>query len=323
MATQQDLHVIFGTGPVGRAVMSELLARGRRVRMVNRSGRAELPAGVEIVAGDASDPGVTRAICQGAAVVYNCTNPPYTAWPTLFPPLQQGVLAGAIAAGAKLVAIENVYMYGPTAGRPLTEDLPYAATTRKGRTRARMAEELLEAHASGRVRVAIGRASDFFGPGVRDSAAGERVFARAVLGKPAQILGDADLPHSYAYMPDVGKGLVILGERDEALGQAWHLPSAPAITTRAFIELAFAEAGHAPRIQALPSWLVRALGLGMPMMRELAEMLYEFEEPFIVDHQRFAQAFGDHTTPLPEAIRATIDWYRRQAQKPHLSARQA
>src|SRR5919108_4026782 len=197
--------------------MSELVAKGKRVRIVSRSGKIAAPSGVEAAAADATDPSATRACCAGASVVYNCTNAPYTAWPEQFPPLQAGVLAGAVAAGAKLVVMENMYMYGPTDGRPLTEDLPYAATSRKGRTRARMAEELLAAHASGTLRVAIGRASDFFGPGVRSSAAGEQIFARGVAGKAAQVIGDPDMPHSYTYVPDIGKGLVILGERDEAL----------------------------------------------------------------------------------------------------------
>ena len=314
MTTNSDLHVVFGTGPVGRAVLEELLARGRRVRAVNRSGRLDAPAGVEILAGDAARPEFARAACQGAAVIYNCLNAPYTQWPELFPALQRGVLEGASAAGAKLVVMENVYMYGPAHGRPLTEDLPYLAATRKGRTRARMAEELLAAHAAGAARVAIGRASDFFGPGVRDSAAGERIFARVVAGQPAQIAGKPDVPHTYTYVPDIGKALVTLGERDEALGQAWHIPSAPAATTRAFVELAFAAAGHAPRIQAMPGWLARALGLAMPVMREIGEMMYEFDEPHVVDHGKFARAFGDHATPLPDAVRATVAWYREHAE---------
>jgi len=313
MSNLNELHVIFGAGPVGQAVMSELVAKGKRVRIVSRSGKIDAPAGVQVAAGDAADPAATRACCAGAAVVYNCTNAPYTAWPEQFPPLQAGVLAGAMAAGAKLVVMENMYMYGSTDGQPLTEDLPYAARTRKGRTRARMAEELLAVHASGKVRVAIGRASDFFGPGVRTSAAGERIFARAVAGKAAQITGDPDMPHTYTYMPDIGRGLVILGERDEALGHAWHLPSAPAVSTRAFVRLAFEAAGYPPRIQTLPSLLVRGLGLVMPIMRELAEMLYEFEEPFVVDHSNFARAFGDHATSLMEAVRATVAWYQEQA----------
>ena len=142
------------------------------------------------------------------------------------------------------------------------------------------------------------------------------MFANALAGKSAQITGQADQPHTYSYMPDIAKGLAILGERDDALGQAWHLPSAPAVTTRAFIQMIFEAAGRPARIQALPSLLVRGMGLFSPIMRELAEMLYEFEEPFVADHSKFAQAFGDHATPLREAIGATLAWYRAEAQAP-------
>lgn len=307
----QELHVIFGAGPVGMAVMEALVSRGRRVRLVNRSGRANAPEGVELAAGDASDPAATRALCRGAAVVYNCANPPYTQWPELFPPLQAGVLAGAASADARLVAMENVYMYGPTGGRPLTEDLPYAATTRKGRVRAKMSEELLAAHQAGRVQVAIGRASDYFGPRGLLAAMGERVFYPALAGKAAQAMGNLDLPHTQTYLPDIGRGLVILGERAEALGQAWHLPSPETVTSRQFIEMVFEETGHPPKIQVLPKFLLKILSLFSPMMRELDEMLYEFEEPFILDHSKFERAFGNHATPLREAIRTTVAWFRQ------------
>ena len=309
--TNNELHVVFGTGPVGLAVMAALVAKGKRVRLVNRSGQAPTPAEVERVAADATDPEKTRQICQGAAVVYNCTNPPYHQWPELFPPLQAGVLAGAASAGAKLVVMENVYMYGPTGGKPLTEDLPYASTTRKGRTRAKMSEELLAAHQKGQVRVAIGRASDFFGSGVRRSAMGEQVFYPALVGKLVRVLGNPDLPHTYSYIPDVGRGLVMLGERDEALGQAWHLPSAPTVSTRRFLELVFAEAGQPLRLQSTPKWLIQGLGLFNPNIRELVEMFYEFEEPFILDHSKFERTFGNQATPLAEAIRTTVSWFRQ------------
>jgi nucleoside-diphosphate-sugar epimerase len=230
----------------------------------------------------------------------------------LFPGLQTGVLEGAASAGAKLIAMENLYMYGPTYGRPLTEDLPYAANTRKGRVRAMMSKELMEAHKSGRVRVAIGRASDFFGPRVLASAAGEQVFGRAVQGKSAQVAGDPDQPHTYTYMPDIGKGLVILGEHEEALGRPWHLPSYETVTTREFVRMVFEEAGGEPKMQRAPKPLLWALGLFNPALRETIEMLYEFEEPFVVDHSAFTRAFGDHATPLREAIGHTVRWYRRE-----------
>jgi nucleoside-diphosphate-sugar epimerase len=312
MSDNERLHVVFGTGPVGLAVMDELVSKGKRVRIVNRSGRASVPRDVELVGGDATDKAFAREASAGASVVYFALNPPYTQWAELFPPLQAGVIEGATAAGAKLVAVENCYMYGLTGGRPLTEDLPHAPNTRKGTVRARMSQELMEAHKSGKVRVAIGRASDFFGPRVLASAAGEQVFGRAVEGKSAQVAGDPDQPHTYTYAPDIGKGLVILGEREEALGRAWHLPSPETLTTRQFVEMIFEEVGKPARIQAAPKILLRALGLFNPEIRETIEMLYEFEEPFVVDDSRFEREFGEQATPLREAIQRTVRWYREE-----------
>ena len=310
MSDNEELHVVFGTGPVGLAVMDELVSKGKRVRMVNRSGRANVPEGVEVVGGDATDPAFTRDVNVGASVVYFATGPPYNKWPELFPGLQAGVLEGAASAGAKLIAMENLYMYGPTGGQPLTEDLPHAANTRKGAVRARMTEELFAAHESGKVRATAGRAPDFFGPRVLASTAGEQLFGRAVAGKSAQVVGDPDQPHTYSYAPDHGKGLVILGEHEEALGRPWHLPSYETVTTREFVRMVFEEVGGEPKMQRVPKPLLWALGLFNPALRETIEMLYEFEEPFVVDHSAFARAFGDHATPLREAIGRTVRWYR-------------
>jgi nucleoside-diphosphate-sugar epimerase len=309
--TDNELHVVFGTGPVGLAVMDELVSKGKRVRMVNRSGRANVAEGVEVVGGDAADPTFTRKVSEGASVVYFALNPPYDKWPELFPPLQAGVLEGASSVGAKLIAVENLYMYGPNGGRPITEDLPHALNTRKGTVRATMAKELMEAHTSGKVRVAVGRASDFFGPRVLTSAAGEQVFGRAVAGKSAQVAGDPDQPHTYTYVPDIGRGLVVLGEREEALGRSWHLPSPETVTTREFVETIFEEVGKPARVQAVPRIVLRAMGLLNPPLRETIEMLYEFEEPFVVDHSDFERTFGERATPLRQAIGETVRWYQQ------------
>jgi nucleoside-diphosphate-sugar epimerase len=312
MTDNEELHVIFGTGAVGMSVMDALVHKDKRVRMVNRSGRASVPEGVEVLGGDATDEVFAREASEGASVAYFALNPPYNKWPELFPRLQAGVLEGAASAGARLIAMENLYMYGLTGGRPLTEDLPYVPNTRKGRVRAMMSEELMEVHTSGRVRVAIGRASDSFGPRVLVSAAGEQVFGRAVQGKSAQVAGNPDQPHTYTYAPDIGRGLVILGEREEALGQVWHLPSPETLTTRQFVEMIFEEVGKPARVQVAPKILLRAMGLFNPGIRETIEMLYEFEEPFVVDHSKFEQAFGEQATPLREAIHRTVRWYREQ-----------
>lgn len=310
MNLSNELHVIFGTGPVGLATMDALLARGKRVRMVNRSGRATLPDGVELIYGDAADVTFARQASDGAAVIYQALNPPYSQWPELFPPLQKSVLTAAMQTGAKLITLENVYMYGATGGQNMVETMAYAAQTKKGRVRARMAEELMEAHASGKVRMAIGRASDFFGPRVLVSAMGERVFPAALAGKTVQVMGDPDLLHTYTYAPDIGEALAILGEEDVALGQVWHIPSPETVTTRAFIQMIFEESGHPPKIQAAPKIILRGLALFNADLREALEMIYQFEEPFVLDASKFQKTFGMQATPLPEAIRATVAWYR-------------
>ena len=177
---EDRLHVVFGTGQVGNALAAHLAGLGLAVRAVSRHRPAAL-AGVDWRAADAADPEAAADAAKGASVIYQCVNAPYTQWPERFPPLQRGVLAAAERNGALLVSLENLYGYGPTGGKPMTEDLPLAATTVKGRTRAAMTAELLAAADAGRVRVAIGRASDFFGPGVtQGSTLGERVFGNAL-----------------------------------------------------------------------------------------------------------------------------------------------
>jgi nucleoside-diphosphate-sugar epimerase len=309
-----ELHVVFGTGPLGRSVIEELVARGKTVRAVNRSSEMEhAPQGVEIVSGDAYERASARAAAQGAAVVYQCAQPGYTQWVEKFPPLQASILDAAAEAGAKLVIGENLYMYGDVNG-PIHEDLPHAAKTKKGQVRAQMAQDALDAHRRGVVRVALGRASDFFGPYGLGSAMGDRVFPPALAGKKASLIGKLDMPHTYTYLPDFGKALVVLGERDEALGQAWHVPNdRPDITQREFMNLVFREIGLPPQMSGMGVTMLRLGGLFIPEAREGVEMMYEFEKPFIVDSSKFEQAFGLKATPLEESIPATIAWYRAHA----------
>jgi nucleoside-diphosphate-sugar epimerase len=309
---KQELHVIFGTGPVGQAVARELAKRGKTVKMVNRSGQkpAGIPEGVTVVAGDVSDVNAARQLAQGATHVYQCTNPPYDKWPELFPALQASTLEAAAAAGAKYIVMENVYMYGDTNGQPITEDMPYNAHTKKGQVRAQMAQEVLAAHRSGKVRATIARASDFYGPGVLDSAAGDRMFGFAVQGKAASVAGDLDAKHSYTYIEDIGKALVVLGERDEALGQAWHVPNAPVTTTREFINLVFETLGQPAKMSAMGKMMMRLGGLFIPPARETVEMMYEFEKDFVVDGSQFTKTFGLQATPYREGVEQTVAWYK-------------
>ncbi|WP_372911574.1 NAD-dependent epimerase/dehydratase family protein [Salinigranum sp.] len=317
--TSRPLHVVVGAGSVGLAVVDELRAREGEeavdVRVVNRSGVAEVNPDVEVVGADVTDHDQARRACADARVVYNCTNAPYTDWAERFPPIWEGVLAGAMAADAVLVCADNLYCYGAVDG-PLTEDLPWDADTRKGRVRAEMGRRVLDAHEAGEVRATLGKASDFYGPRVRESTVGERVFGNLLDGKSAEVVGDPDQPHTYTYVRDFARALVLLGGDERAWGDVWHVPSATTLTTREFVELVAEEAGRAPRMRVAPGWLVRLAGVVSPTMRELAEMRYEFEAPFVVSHEKFDATFDLDPTPHREAIAATVDWYRRVSVSP-------
>ena len=308
-----DVHVVFGTGPVGRALIDALIDRGLPVRAVCRAP-SSLPDGVETAAGDAADPAFATAAAKDAAAVYQCLSPPYHKWVDLFPPLQRAAVAAARATDARYVSFENLYMYGDTHGAPLGEDLPHAATTRKGRLRAAMAAELKAMSAAGDLAVATARASDYFGPRAREqSPLGTQVIGRALAGKPAQVVGDPDQLHSYTYLPDIGRVLALLGTDERAVGAVWHVPNAPARTTRELIAMIAAELGHDIKVAPAPNLLLRGLGLFNPIVGELVEMLYEFEQPFVVDSSRFEKTFGIGATPFAQSIPATVAWWRTLA----------
>jgi nucleoside-diphosphate-sugar epimerase len=307
-------HVVFGaTGGIGGALVAELLRRGKTVRAVSRHGTA--PEGAEGAAADAADAAEAAAAARGAAVVYHCVNPGYTRWPELLPPVSRSILGAAESSGAKLLYADNLYAYGLVEG-PLREDLPTAAGGPKGRTRVEVAEEMLAAHREGRVRVAIGRASDYYGPGGTSSAAGEPVFGRVVAGKRPQWTGRLDVPHTFHYLPDIAGGLITLAEHTEADGEVWHLPAAEPLTAQEFFDLVFEAAGRPTPAKAQiagPAFLAVA-GIFSPLLRELRETAYQFRRPFVIDSSKFELAFGRlEPTPHREAVKQTVEWFRSRS----------
>ncbi len=312
--TTNTLHTVFGTGPLGISTAIALAKLGRPVRMVNRSGRTPdgVPAGASVLAADANNLDSARAAAVGSAVVYNCTNAPYDKWLTDLEPLFNNILEAAVGAKARLVLGDNLYAYGETGGAPMREDSPERPNTRKGKLRSDIGQALLAAHRAGRAPVAIVRGSDYFGPRVRESALGERVFPAALAGKAAVITGKLDVPHSSTYILDMGTAMALVGTSESAFGQIWHAPNNPAHTARQMLGMIYAEAGKPVKVQAAGRLMLSALGLFNPVIREVVEMQYQFEKPFVVDSSKFEREFGVRATPLAEAIQATVAWYRTQ-----------
>ena len=308
-----DLHVVFGTGPLGLSVARELALRGKQVRMVNRSGKSDpnlTPQGVEVVSADLYSASAAAAVTLGAVAAYQCAQPAYHKWVQEFPPLQTAIIEGVGQSGAKLVLGDNLYMYGKTGGAAMREDTPHNPVAKKSKLRAQMADSAMAAHKSGKIRLAIGRGADFYGPGVLGSAFGDRVFPAILAGKAGELTGNGDLPHTITYIYDFGKALVNIAESDDAMGQIWHVPNAPTTTQRQFLAKAFERAGKPAKYTTVGPLMMRIAGLFVPAAREVVEMMYEFTESFVVDHSKYVKAFGNHATSHADGIKATLDWYK-------------
>ncbi|MDH4064803.1 MAG: NAD-dependent epimerase/dehydratase family protein [Acidobacteriota bacterium] len=305
-----DLHVIFGAGQVGVPLARHLVAAGRRVRVVKRSATG-VPAGVELLQGDAADTAFCTLAARGAGVVYHCMNPPYDTrlWAEFVPRYMDNLIAAAAVAQARLVVLDNVYMLGRPGAGPLNEDTPMNPCSRKGEIRARVATQLFDAHRAGDVCATAGRASDFYGPGGTLTGLGDFFWPRALAGKTTYSPYPLDAVHTYHYIPDVAAGLATLGSADEnVFGRPWMLPCAPAGTMRQLIGRLATAAGRELKAGQMPRWLVKGLAIAMPIMRELGEMLYQWDEPFVVDDRRFRARFGLVPEREDAAAAATVAW---------------
>ena len=304
------MHVIFGAGQVGALLAAKLVEDGHRVRVVRRS-HGEIAAGAELLPGDALDPGFCARACEGAEVVYHCMNPPYdaAAWAEVVPRLMDNLIAAAGGAGARLVVLDNLYMLGRPNGRPMNEDTPVNPCSRKGEIRARAAERLLDAHRKGQVVAVAGRASDFYGPRGTLTYLGDFFWKRALAGKEVWLPVDPDAVHTYHYIPDVAAGLAQLGRaHPDALGRAWMLPCQPAGSLRDLVARCAHALGVPIHVSRIPKVALRAIGPFVPLVREMNEMLYQWDEPFVVDDRRYRERFSPKLVAAETAARATVVW---------------
>lgn len=314
MNEQKFRHVIVGKGPLGLALAEACAATGESTVVISRHQPLEEIAGVAFVRGDVRNLATIEPFLDASSVLYHCANVPYPRWFLDLPGMTESFIALARATGARLVVGDNLYAYDHTAG-PMAYGAAERPVTRKGALRKEIADRYRIAHASGEAWVAIGRASDFFGPRVEDAMLGGRVFRSLLAGKAAGVVGDPDQLHTYTFIRDAARGLLTLGQNDSAGGAAWVLPSGPTLTTREFLAVGAELTERSLKLQSLPQWAVTAIGWFNPMMREVAEMVPQFDRPFVADHRAFTDAFGGTATPHEAALRETIAWV--QSTSPH------
>lgn len=303
------LHVVLGAGPAGTAIAAELAQRGLRVRHVSRSEIPSTDERIERVKADMSTPEDAIEAIQGASVVYHAINVPYHQQADLLPGITTSVLIAASHHGARLVVLDTLYPYGQAEGEAITEQTPWAATSCKGRLRAELDRQYLAAHRNGDTRVVLGRAADFFGPGVLSSTLGGAFFPGAITGEKVLGLGDLSLPHSYTYIGDVARGLATLGTDPRGDGRVWHLPTNPALATTEVHRMVEDLIGRPLEVDVLTEPV--AYGpFDEQFISEYAEMFYQHIIPQNMVSTAFEAEFGLRPTPWREALQATLDWYR-------------
>jgi len=304
--------VVVGYGAVGRATVPLLASRGDAVAVVQRRRPAGLPANCTFLLADVEDRNDAARACAGADAVVCAVGVPFVSevYVRLWPTIMNNLLEGCARSGASFVFADSLYMYGPQT-RPLTEDMPLTSFGKKPRVRAEITRLWQEAHQARIVRAVAVRASDFYGPDVPTSVLSTYGVARLLAGKPALAPYPPDKPHDFTYVPDFARALVtLLDAPDDAYGQAWHVPNAPTKSLRELLALAATLIGVRPRIQVLPAALASLISLFRRDLRELAEMRFQWDRPYLVDASKFAARFWSDVTPFERGLADTIAWYR-------------
>ncbi|WP_264670347.1 NAD-dependent epimerase/dehydratase family protein [Arthrobacter sp. VKM Ac-2550] len=304
-----DLHIVTGAGPVGSTVAEQLAGQGHPVRLLTRSGSGPEHPLVERRKVDVSQPAGFEAALEGAVAVFHCIHPSaYSAkaWAHELPAAEQTVLDAAGRAGAVVVFPESLYAHD----RPqdvMTERSSREAASGKRGIRA----QLLRARAASATPTVSMVASDYFGPRALNAHAGERMVPAVLAGRTIRVMGNPDTPHSFTYVPDLAAAMITAAHNPAAWNSVLHAPTGPAVTQRT-MAAAFARAAGAepPKVGSIPGWVVRAAGLLSADARELAEMLYQFEEPFVMDSSYTQALLGLAPTPVAAAAEETVHWWQ-------------
>ena len=313
-------HLIIGNGVIGRATAQALHALGQDVTLASRGPSAPADSNTPHLSLDALDGAALHAAARGVSHLYLTLGLPYRAatWERDWPSIMRHAIDAALAHDAGLVWFDNVYAYGPLPLHvPMREDHPIDPASRKGRVRAVLLDLLHEAGAQRGLRWLVARSADFYGPDVRLSILYSAAIERQLQGRAAFWLGDPDARHSFTYTPDAGRALARRALDDGAWQQSWHLPTAsPAPTPRELLAASARLLGAPAQVRRLPIPLVRALGVFVPLLREVGEMLYQNQQDYVFSSEKFMARYPDfRITPYAEGLAAMVDSLRPTARR--------
>jgi len=306
-----DLHIVIGGGTIGRRVARMLTEKGKWVIVVSRSTPNLGLPGVEEKIADASSLESLLTVASSAKVIYNCANPPYNSWVVEWPKISSSVSEFAMRTGADLVICSNLYGYGPHEG-VLTEDFPLKATWANGVARAKVWQENKALNDAEKLRVTEVRGSDYICAN-EQSRMGDRVVPNLIAGKPIQLLGAIDQPHTWTDPDDVAKLMLTLAEDNRSWGRPWHVPSNEPKTQREVVADIAKELGVTDyKVAPVGILLECILGVFNPVIRELNRGRYQFTKPYVVGSKAAQDTFGLSPKPWGQVIRDLVKTYKNR-----------
>lgn len=302
-------YCILGTGGIGRALMAEAVRLGHQIVWINHSGTMDeaLPPGVSFVRADAAKPAELAPAIAGCQALFFCAAAPRAEWLASQESLVQGTIQACADSGVPLVYLDTLDAYGNHEGCPLSESSPEHPVGPQAQLRARLAAGLRSAINTRRITACIARSPDVFGPGCTGFPLGDRVFGNLVAGKPLEFLGSMEVPHSFIYVKDLARSLLVMADNETAWGKTWHLPCPQPVRQIQIRDMIRDSANKDVKFKTIGK------GLFDPVAREMAEFMYKYDNPFIINHSRFSVSFGERTTPLNTAVFETLDWFKNRA----------
>ncbi len=303
------MQTIIGSGgAIGTPLARALKEFTNEIRLVSRHPR-KVNEGDQLYIMDATDLSLIDKAVAGSEIVYITIGFPYKlkVWRNNWPPFMDAVIKACIKHHAKLVFFDNMYLYSKAALPHMTEESTIAPPSRKGSIRAQVYRMIMDAVEKEKITALIARSADFYGPNLKNSIIGEMVVKTLAAGKKAQAFGNLHKIHTYTYTPDAGKATALLGNSGDAYNQVWHVPTTKErLTNKQWIGLIAEAMNTTARIQVVPKWMVHALGIFIPVMREFPEMIYQNEEDYVFDSTKFEKRFGILATPPREGIKEMV-----------------
>jgi len=301
--------ILGSSGAIGIELAKALKKFTNEIRLVSRNPNKVNPTD-ELLSADLLNADEVRKAIEGSTVVYITIGFPYSVkvWKESWPKLMRNVIDACIDQNCKMVFFDNIYMYDSNNLNGMTEETPINPPSKKGEIRNEIAKMIMDAVSEGKLTALIARSADFYGPKIQNtSMLTETVFKPFSNGKKANWMGSVNFKHSFTYTPDAGKATAMLGNSEDAYNQIWHLPTAAnPFTGKEWIEAIAMEMGAKPNFQVAPKFLVKIMGLFVPIMKEMVEMLYQYDRDYVFDSSKFESEFDFKPTPYVDGIKKIV-----------------